>query len=507
MHGFSVDSKGRSGGLAILWAKSCEVVLQNFFQYHIDMSVKLGGDFNEILAPSEKSGGPPRPAWQIRRFRSALQECELADIGCMGDPFTWSNRHAYPNTVKERLDRACANLGWAQLFPNASVSHIPVSCSDHSALLIRLLGNPICMKPQSRPWRFEAAWAQSSDCERVVAEGWFLGGQNRIERGVSQQIASCQVCLSGWSKRTFQCDKKRVQSLENRLSVISSGLMTEALCEEASNIRKELERIAAFDETKWRQRSKDLWLREGDQNTAFFHRRASHRFQTNMIRRIKNSEGVWVEEAEDIQKCILEYFGGIFASSQPQRDNIAKGTEHLRRVVDARMAEDLLQPYIEAEVTKALFQMASFKSPGPDGMPLIFFQKFWHIVHKDVTACVLSLLNSFIMPSELNATHIVLIPKCKHPESLTQFRPISLCNVVYKIASKTIANRLNLILDTIISPSQSAFVPGRLITDNILLAFELNHFLNSKTKGGQSYMALKLDVSKAYDKVKWAFLE
>ncbi|KAL0340132.1 UNVERIFIED_CONTAM: putative mitochondrial protein [Sesamum radiatum] len=151
--------------------------------------------------------------------------------------------------------------------------------------------------------------------------------------------------------------------------------------------------------------------------------------------------------------------------------------------------------------------MAPLKSPGPDGMPPIFFHKFWHIVNRDVTACVLNLLNSFVMPPGMNSTHLVLIPKCKHPETLSQFRPISLCNVVYKIASKTIANRLKDFLDKIISPVQSAFVPGRLITDNILLAFELNHFLNSKAKGGKGWMALKLDVSKAYDKVEWSFLE
>ncbi|KAL0344527.1 UNVERIFIED_CONTAM: putative mitochondrial protein [Sesamum radiatum] len=111
------------------------------------------------------------------------------------------------------------------------------------------------------------------------------------------------------------------------------------------------------------------------------------------------------------------------------------------------------------------------------------------------------------MPKDLNATHIVLIPKCKRPEHLSQFRPISLCNVVYKIASKTIANRLKVFLDRIISPVQSAFVPGRLISDNILLAFEINHFLNTKSKGKQGWMAMKLDVSKAYDKVEWSFLE
>ncbi|KAL0424121.1 UNVERIFIED_CONTAM: putative mitochondrial protein [Sesamum radiatum] len=92
------------------------------------------------------------------------------------------------------------------------------------------------------------------------------------------------------------------------------------------------------------------------------------------------------------------------------------------------------------------------------------------------------------------------------PQSLTQCRPISLCNVAYKIASKTIANRLKPWLDRIIFPSQSAFVPGRLIADNVLLAFETNHFLHTHSKGLKHFMNLKLDISKAYDRVEWSFL-
>ncbi|KAL0403885.1 UNVERIFIED_CONTAM: putative mitochondrial protein [Sesamum radiatum] len=220
-----------------------------------------------------------------------------------------------------------------------------------------------------------------------------------------------------------------------------------------------------------------------------------------------NSEGDWVDSEEGIRQCVVSHFRGVYTSGRPNPADIATSTECIRQVVEATMAEELLRPYTADEVSTALSQMAPFKSPGPDGMSPIFFQKFWHIVHREVTRCVLNLLNSFIMPPGMNSTHIVLIPKCKHPEYLTHFRPISLCNVVYKIASKTIANRLKGLLDKIISLAQSAFVPAPLITDNILLAFEFNHFMNSKSKGGQGWMALKLDVNKAYDKVKWSFLE
>ncbi|KAL0410940.1 UNVERIFIED_CONTAM: putative mitochondrial protein [Sesamum latifolium] len=124
------------------------------------------------------------------------------------------------------------------------------------------------------------------------------------------------------------------------------------------------------------------------------------------------------------------------------------------------MAEELMRPYTEEEVTNALFQMSPLKSLGPDGMPPIFFQSLWHVVKSDVVKCALNFLNNATLPPELNATNIVLIPKCPKPESLNQLRPISLCNVAYKIASKAIANRLKPFLDSVISPVQAAFVLG-----------------------------------------------
>ena len=146
------------------------------------------------------------------------------------------------------------------------------------------------------------------------------------------------------------------------------------------------------------------------------------------------------------------------------------------------------------------------KALGLDGMSAIFYQKYWDKIREDVTNTMLNILNSNSSPAKLNQTNIVLIAKTNNPTKMCEFRLISLCNVSYKIISKVLANRLKPILNAIISENQSVFVPRWLITDNILVAFEIMHYLKNNKEGKDKYMAVKLDLSKAYDGVEWGFL-
>ena len=109
------------------------------------------------------------------------------------------------------------------------------------------------------------------------------------------------------------------------------------------------------------------------------------------------------------------------------------------------------------------------------------------------------------VPEYLNTTHLALIPKIQGPETLGNYRPISLCNTVYKVLTKIIVARLRPFLGKLISPLQTAFVPGRKGMDNVIIAQEIIHSLSRK-KGNTGYMAIKIDLEKAYDKLEWSFV-
>jgi hypothetical protein len=170
------------------------------------------------------------------------------------------------------------------------------------------------------------------------------------------------------------------------------------------------------------------------------------------------------------------------------------------------MNEALVLDFSHDEVKKAVFTMHPNKSLGPDGFTAGFYQHHWDLIGNDISTVVLAFLNGGEMQTVVNNTILVLIPKVRNAQDLTQFRPISLCNVLYKICSKVIANRLRVILDEIISEEQSTFVPGRLIMDNVLVAYECIHYLRRK-QGQTGACAVKLDMMKAYDRVEWCYLQ
>ncbi|KAL0444623.1 UNVERIFIED_CONTAM: putative mitochondrial protein [Sesamum latifolium] len=467
--------KGLSGGLAMLWKKEVDVSLVNLSHNHID--VRVSSD-RGVWRCTGFYGEPK--ASRRRDFRNVVSDVGLVDLGYSGVKYTWCNNRERPYTVRSRLDRAFADHAWRSLFPRAAVQHLESVYSDHQPILLWLEGQAIIRQHSgSKLFRFKAFWSRAEDCERVIHENWHHDGGER--EGAWGKIQSCRAGLKAWSRKQFGNVKKQLKT--------------------------ELEGVLNDKATKWRQRGKAHWLAEGDRNTKFFHCKATSRMRRNQIFSLKDDSGIWREKPDEVQEIISSYFQRLFTPNELNIQELHTVLDVIQpRVTDATN-EELICPFLAEEVSFSLSQMFPYKSPGPDGLPPLFFQRYWKIVSVDVTRCVLDILNHNRLLPDLNFTNIVLISKVKCPTNMTHFRPISLCNVVYKLASKCIANRLGPCLDGIISPSQSAFIKGRLITDNVLLAYEVNHFLRKQRGGKVGHFALKLDMSKAYDRVEWVFLE
>jgi hypothetical protein len=171
------------------------------------------------------------------------------------------------------------------------------------------------------------------------------------------------------------------------------------------------------------------------------------------------------------------------------------------------MKDYLDQQFTAAEVSYAAHQLKGNAAPGPDGLNASFYQAYWDIIGGEVTQAALNVLNNGGNPESLNFTHICLIPKHNNPTTPADYRPIALCNVILKIITKAITNRIKSILPDIISPQQSAFLPGRLITDNTLLAFESFYYLKHNKNKKKGYVGIKLDMAKAYDRLEWSFIK
>ncbi|KAM2740124.1 hypothetical protein EV2_034162 [Malus domestica] len=166
------------------------------------------------------------------------------------------------------------------------------------------------------------------------------------------------------------------------------------------------------------------------------------------------------------------------------------------------MNEVLTRPLVNEEIKDAVFQMGRLKAPGPDGFQGVFFQSYWDIIEAEIKGLVAEFLNGGTSLKPLNSTNIVLIQKIPNPESVSHFQPISLCNYSYKVLSKILTNRLKPLLSDIISHSQNAFVKGRQIQDNIIIAHEVFHFLKLRKAKLKYDLGIKLDMNKVYDRVE-----
>ncbi|XP_019179165.1 PREDICTED: uncharacterized protein LOC109174381 [Ipomoea nil] len=531
---FYVDNNGLSGGLALLWRANNTARLISYSDNHVDIEVSIPGfdkwrmtgfygfskrpqrgeswdlirslanksdlpwvmigDFNDLLFQYEKRGGNPHPDSLLRGFGETLEDCGLMQLPMSGYPFTWEKGKGTPDWIEERLDKVLATQSWRDLVVDASVQNILTRKSDHSALFLGILNLRERRDGLRRGFRFEMAWLHDDGCRDVVERAW---GEGRT-RGLQGCISVCGERLTRWGGDRFLKFGEQIMALRKE-QLRFRGCTDQTSLAEFRRLEECLTRIELQEDTYWRQRAKQHWLKDADANTKFYHRYASHRKKKNTVPRIMNDGGDWIEGVP-MMNVILNYYRDIFTTNSPTV-NVEFFENIQPRVTDAQNMQ-LLRPFEDSEVKAALFSMYPDKAPGPDGMNPGFYQHFWDVVGNDVTSYIVNCLNTRTLPASLNDTNIILIPKKKNPERVSDYRPIALSNVVYRIMAKVITAQMKPLMGSIISDSQSAFIADRLITDNILIAAEVGHYLNRKQCGLAGWGALKLDMAKAYDRME-----
>ncbi|XP_024011324.1 uncharacterized protein LOC112086588 [Eutrema salsugineum] len=320
---------------------------------------------------------------------------------------------------------------------------------------------------------------------------------------VMDRIANCRKDLAKWKRSSNSNSKLNMQRLSEELDKESAS--TSPDFQKMANIKLELLKAIKEEEVYWRQKSKERWLLAGDKNTSFFHGKVKTRRMRNNIAALQDVNGVDRFSEAEKGNIAVEYFSTLFKSSNPT--DLAELLEGFPARISQHMNRELVKPVTDAEIQRAAKSIKSDSAPGADGMTGKFFQHFWDITGPHVAIEVKLFFESGCLPQGWNFTQIALIPKKPNANAMTDLRPISLCSVTYKIISSILCARLKRFLPKIVSPTQGAFVSGRLISDNLLIAHEMVHGLHTNPHCKKDFLAIKTDMSKAYDRVEWGFLD
>ncbi|KAG7593815.1 hypothetical protein ISN45_Aa01g026030 [Arabidopsis thaliana x Arabidopsis arenosa] len=486
-HSHIVDPIGLSGGLALFWKTAYEVEVISSDKRIIDVKVKL-----------EKLGGPARAESSFFPFRNMINDCRLREVPSIGNKFSWAGER-HNQWIQCCLDRALRNESWFHLFPRVQAEFLERVGSDHRPLFIRFVSENIT---RSGRFMFDKRWMAKPELLNIIREGWNKEG-NEGQTDLLHRISECRKLISQWKRSSSQNSKIRIKQLRNQLD--NEGMKMHPHHGLMRSLKWDLAKAYREEELYWKLRSKEKWLSEGDRNTKFFHGSVQRRRVQNRVLSLFDDNEIEQFAEGSKGEIAVEYFRKMFTSSNPSL--ILEALHRMVPRVTTSMNTELTKTVTSEEIKKAVFSIRGDSTPGVDGMSAHFYQTYWDIVGPQVIDEVQRFFQSGILPSEWNFTQICLIPKKVNPSRMTDLRPISLCSVIYKIVSKILCARLKQFLPSLISATQGAFVVGRLISDNILLAHKMVHALRTNPHCDEDFIAIKTDMSKAYDRVEWNFLE
>lgn len=251
----------------------------------------------------------------------------------------------------------------------------------------------------------------------------------------------------------------------------------------------------------WQEKARINWHLQGDRNTKKFHRMAKIKSSTKKITSLQVGEHVLIDT--QIADHVVSYYKNMFCTNIVLQEQLL-AEEVIPNIVTDDINTMLTMMPSHQEIKAAVFALKKDSAPGPDGYGAYFYQFFWEIVKEDVFKAVLEFFSSgWILPG-FNSNIIALIPKTNDVVSIDQYRPIAMANFKFKVISKVLADRLAVIMPSIVSQEQMGFIHDRNIKDCLCIASEAENLLHNKAYGGN--IAMKIDITKAFDTLEWNFL-
>ncbi|XP_023637566.1 uncharacterized protein LOC111830212 [Capsella rubella] len=521
----SVQLQGQEGEFfcSFIYASNCPAERKELWRDlrdHCDSTIirnkpwMIFGDFNVTLAMVEHSrvDVTPEITAAMRDFQEVVNDCSLQDMSFQGPLYTWCNKRE-DDLIMKKLDRVMVNDKWLQAFPHAYNVFDAGGCSDHLRCRIMIKGDNDNAVRSRKLFKFVNVLTEMEEFKPLVENYWketeslFLSTSTLFRfskkcKGLKSLLRSlAKERLGHLVKKTKEAFDRLCLKQEANLSNPSAVLMAEE-----NEAYQRWDFVAGLEEKFLKQTSKLHWLQVGDKNNKIFHRAAAVRKAKNNIKEIKCQDGRLMEKVEEI-KIEAERHFREFLQFIPS-DFVGVAVDELEELLPFRCSEEenqmLTAVVTGEEIKKVLFAMPSNKSPGPDGYTAEFYKATWGIIGVEFTLAIQSFFAKGFLPKGINSTILALIPKNQGACEMKDYRPISCCNVIYKVISKIIANRLKKVLPKFVSGNQSAFVQDRLLIENVLLAMELVKDYHKDTI--TSRCAIKIDISKAFDSVQWSFL-
>lgn len=277
--------------------------------------------------------------------------------------------------------------------------------------------------------------------------------------------------------------------------------------EKEKQLQVQHQKTLLMQESLWNQRSRVNWALFGDRNSKFFRATAINRKKRNTIRAIHNDQGDWLTEASEVRQAFVSHFRSIFQKTQTIDVSTALPQDLLRELpqIPDYAHQFLCAEPTEQEIRAVLNMLGPHKAPGPDGFNAKILQDNWDCFGPMVVREVLGFFSTGVMSRYVARSNLVLVPKSENASKVEHYRPISVCNVIYKVITKIISLRLKPYIGGCISSSQLAFVPGRDISDSVVLMREIIHSFGQRGYARKEF-CLKADLSKAFDRIDWEYL-